>query len=268
MRLIKLTYGRSTARLAATLASVALVVTLLAACGGAQDHRGRVIARVGTTTITESTLHHWMATLVSYGYFEAVGAPAPKGLASDPPNYATCVSAAQALQRRTGSASAATSTAKLTAAQLATKCRQLYHSVGLQALSSLISVLWGVGQAAELGQAVSSQEVAHRARELQFERYPTPRSLQTYLSNSGLSLTDFRYMIKNDLLSSLVLNGFKREAGAGGQQAVVSLINASNVRWKAKTSCSSSYLVWQCRGFNEAARTPPSVAVLLEEISK
>jgi hypothetical protein len=251
-----------------------LVATLVAGiiisgCGGTGPGEGKVIARVGATPIPEATLRHWTATWIKDDYYQALGRQAPAGLASDPPDYASCVRAARSLRRDTSKG-----TSPLSTAQLRKKCRQLYRSAGLQALSYMVSTIWRAGQVRELGHAASAEDIARAMRRTVSEKYPTTKALQTYLAHSGFSRADFFYTVKTELLSTRFLDALTEKLGgtAGqGQQdqkALARLIEQSNAKWKARTTCGTGHLVWVCRDYSGSSGEPPSVSVLVEQLAQ
>jgi hypothetical protein len=121
----------SKSRLAAIVITTVLVALLAAGCGSSSGSSGTVVARVGGATITEATLDHWMATFVRGDFYQATGGlKAPAGLATDPPNYSSCVSAAKTLAPSPSSGKLI-----LTSTQLERHCRALVKYVRSEALS-------------------------------------------------------------------------------------------------------------------------------------
>jgi hypothetical protein len=249
---------------AAIIVSSVLMGALAAGCGGASGNGDAVVAQVGRTPITEATLNHWMATFVRGDFYQAVGSKAPAGLATNPPNYDSCVKAAKTLAPGPSSGKRI-----LSAAQLEHRCRVLYRDVRHEALSYLISVLWAVGQAAEIGKHVSDQQIQHYLGEIVKEQYKTQQAFTTYLANKGWSLADMQYILKKNILSEQLNTDAKAKASqlGGGKQAFMKVILRRNAQWTAKTNCRAGYVVWQCQEYKpKTTSTEASPAVLFEEM--
>jgi hypothetical protein len=242
-------------------ALVLLVVALICLGGCGRGGGDAVVAQVGANKITESTLHHWVATFIRGDFYQVIGAKAPAGLATDPPDYASCVSAAKTLVPRPGSGKP-----RLNTRQLETRCHELYEAVKLEALSYLISALWTKEQAAQLGHPVTDSEVHTRLQGLIAEKYKTQQAFQSYLRNKGWSLADMNYILKRNLGSERVLEAIRRQAASGGTRAFARVVLRNNAKWTAKTNCRAGYLVWQCQEYKPTSPTTRSPAVLFEEM--
>jgi hypothetical protein len=256
----------SKAMFAAMLASAALAGLLAAGCGGASGASGggdTVVAKVGSTPITESTLNHWVATFVRGDFYEAVGQKAPAGLGTDPPNYPSCVQAAKAIAPSRSSGKRI-----LSKAQLEHRCRVLYRDVAAEALTYLISALWTTGQGAELGKHVTDQEVQRYLSKLVRERYKTTQAFAEYLASKGLSVADMQYLLKRNLLAEQVGREVRAKAQKlGGQQALIKSIAELNARWTEKTHCRAGHLVAQCHEYTAGSNsTESSPAIIFEEM--
>jgi hypothetical protein len=248
--------------LAVGLSSIVFAGLAVVGCGGTAGNGDPVVAQVGSTKITESTLHHWMATFVRGDFYATIGTKAPAGLATDPPNYAACVAAAKTIEPRPSSGKP-----RLTGTQLEQKCHALYRDVRSEALSYLISVLWSIGEAGEMGRTVSDREVQKQIDTLITRTYKTQQAFFTYLDNKGWSLADMHYIVKRNLLSQLVNDVAANKAiSQNGQRAFVNMVLRRNAKWTTKTKCQTGYLVWQCKGYKPTAPSDPSPAVLFEEI--
>lgn len=140
--------------LAVSIASLVFLAISLPGCGKSASGADSVVAQVGKSPITESTLRHWAATFLRGDFFSGTGHKAPAGLGTDPPNYAACVAAAKTLTPAPGKP-------KLNATQLNRRCHELYRSVSVEALSFLIGSLWSIGQVAELGERSPTKRFRH-----------------------------------------------------------------------------------------------------------
>jgi len=252
----------------AMIVAGALLGVLSAGCGGASGSSDPVVAQVGRASITESTLNHRVAAFVRSDFYAVNVSKAPPGLATDPPDYASCVRAAKTL------APPASSGKRIfTAAQLERRCHSLYTYVRQEALSDLIYGLWAVGQDAEIGKHVSDQAVQQDLGELVKKHYKTQQAFATYLANAGWSLADMHYNVKRSLLAQQLAADSEAKARklGGGEQALVKVILQRNVKWTNKTNCRAGYVVSQCKEYKAtpASTTPieSSPAVIFEEMN-
>ncbi|MBA3807123.1 MAG: hypothetical protein H0X28_01815 [Solirubrobacterales bacterium] len=245
-----------------------LVGGVLAGCGGASGSSDVVVAKVGNTPITESTLNHWTATFVRGDFYSANSSKAPAGLATDPPDYAVCVKASKTLEPISSSGKPTRS-----AAQLEHRCQVLYKLVRAEALSYLISSLWAVGMSAEIGKHVSDQDVQRYLGGYIKREYRTQQAFATYLANRGWSIADMHYILKRNLLSQQLDPALRHRAAAlgGGERAYGEAYIASISKWTLKTHCRAGDVVARCKGYKaKPAKTGPgeaSPAVILEEIA-
>ncbi len=241
-----------------------VLATGLAACGGSGGAHSTV-AVVGKSTITQSTLNHWMSGVAGSAYLQIIGSRAPAGLVSDPVNYRTCTSAV-------GKAIALSAPAEPTPSsrQLRVKCAQLNSAIREQALSALISALWRTQEGAELGVAVSDREVTQELNRTIATQYSNPAQFRKYLADTDLSLSDYRYLLKRDILANkfaLRLKARVTQLG-GSNQTLARVVKESVAKWTARTSCSPGYTTWQCKQYRSSSNLSPSTAKVLEEVKE
>jgi hypothetical protein len=245
-----------------------LLGTLLAACGRASGSSDAVVARVDGTPITESTLNHWVATFVRGDFYQVNGHKTPVGLATNPPNYASCVTAAKTLAPAPSSGKRI-----LTAAELGRRCHLLYRFVREEALTYLISALWDVGMTEEIGKHVSDQEVEQYLHGLVKRQYKTRQAFVTYLAARGWSLADMHYILKRNLLDQLLTADAEKKANrlGGSEHAMGEILVQREAKWVKKTSCRPGDVVMRCAGWKaKAGPTKPdelSPAVIFEEMN-
>ncbi|HXN39416.1 MAG TPA: hypothetical protein VN892_15370 [Solirubrobacteraceae bacterium] len=270
-----------TTHLLGTLVATSLALAGLTACGSSNSGTatqassdgssgGPIVAQVGSSSITRSTLSHWMATIVGGDYDESLSHPAPKGLVSDPPNYPRCVAAIETI----GPPKTTTETPQQIHSGLVGDCHQLYESLKQQALAYLIQGLWSVAEGAEEGIVVSSAEIQKAFERLKAERYPKEAELAAYLAGREWSVSDELYLIKRDLLDARI--GAKHEQALrktvkGGREAleraVLELAIHNQKNWIAKTSCSPGYVVIsECKQY-KGPETNGAPDALLEQIT-
>jgi len=244
------------ARLTSMFVAVSLTAVGLAACGGGTSDN--VVAQVGGTPITKAELNHWMTAMAGGDFYElAAGRTVPLGLVSEPPNYAGCVSRLEAEARPSKGQ------IKPTAAQLLTKCRELYQRIKQQALSFLVDAQWTIGLYAEEGVKATDGEVKQMLDRMKAEQFPQEPALQTYLVGRRRSMADELLYLKINLLSRKMLQ--KVEAGG---KPVLAKLTAGGQRWTAKTTCRAGYVVKHCKQYKgEPSSSTPPASVLLEQIA-
>ena len=248
-----------------TLAAL-LLLTLclgLSACGGSGD--GQTVATVGKSTITKSTLNHWMSTVVGGDYHQVVGRRAPAGLVTEPADYPRCVSAAE----RVVASSTATPKPSYDHAQLLQKCHQLHKALKEQALSYLIAVLWRAEEGKEVGESVSDRELDQRVSEIRYKEYANPAQFDRYLAERNWTIGDERYLLKRNMLDDKYLARLKAQVAklGGNEQAYGRLVRENVAKWTSKTSCSPGYRAWQCKQAASSKEARPSPSQLLEYLS-
>jgi parvulin-like peptidyl-prolyl isomerase len=246
-----------------SLLGLSVAITLLAvAVDGCGTSKSQTVATVGKSTIDTVVLDHWMNVVMGNVYSQLTRTAAPAGLVSAPPRYSACVSAS----RRIGSGSTASSLPST--AELRMKCRQLDAAIKEQALSELLSVLWRVEEAAQLGVRVSEREVSRQLQETAYKEYASPAQFRRELAEKHLTLTDMRYLIKRDLLAGKFQERLQRHAGAlgGGEQTYARLANENTAKWTARTDCKPGYLAWQCKQFGSSKEASPTATQVIEQL--
>lgn len=229
----------------------------LSACGGGSSSDD-VVAQVGSTAITKAEVSHWMSTLAGGDFYEISHKHmVPAGLVSEPPNYAACAARLEA------AASSLSGRSKPTAAQISSKCRQLYQALRLQTLEFLISSHWLMGLYLEEGLTATDAETTKLLNQIKADQFPE-EDLQKYLARRRRSLSDERFIVKLDVLRQKA----QRKLEAGGKQALAKFTEAGQ-RWTAKTNCYAGYVVQHCRQYKGSPTIPAtaSPAVLLEQVA-
>ena len=252
------------------LACIVLAVGVLfaAGCGGAssssRSSAGDVVAQVGETPITRPMLSHWMLTLGGGDYYQLSHKHTlASGLVSDPPNYAGCVTQLEAVRSRPAAGKTG-----LTAAQLLTKCRQLYQGLKAQALEYLIGAQASINAYREVGVTATHAEVMHFYQKIKAEQFATEAAQREFFTARHLSLADELFVVKLDLLDQKIQQRLSR----GGKAQVAKLVDAS-AKWTADTNCQPGYVVRHCKQYttatqaSEASTNAPSPAVLMEQVA-
>jgi hypothetical protein len=224
------------------LLMIALVVTLSTGCG--QEAAGGVAVRAGETSITRSTVEHWISVVAG----EGTTAPVP-----DPPNYTTCVAQLRGSQLRQAGGQQSPSTL-----DLKRDCRARYEKYKLKALYFLISFDWVEAEAAELGIKLDDSTVK---RQLALIQSPSARR---FLIGTRGTIGDELKRVRLSLLESQVQHKLETQLGTKGlsvaqrQLALIRFGMRFVKMWTARTSCGAGYVVPLCRG-----RTTPAVAPTL-----
>jgi hypothetical protein len=237
-------------------------VTLVASCGGG-DPSGDIVAQVGNTPISRALLNEWMEAVTGGDYFEHLSKVAPRGLATDPPNYPRCIATAEKIAVRS-----ANGRLEATRAQLASKCRQLYQALKEQALALLISIFSRVGEGAEHGLHVSKAEVNKFFESVKARQFPTQADYQTYLAQRDWNQSIETLQLERNIITTKIQDKFQA-SGPNGQQALIRFLINGMKKWTAKTTCRPGYVIAGCREYNSSQKTSttaPAPAPLLEEL--
>jgi hypothetical protein len=248
----------------ATFMALAAVAVLACARTGGPV----VVARVDGTPITRATLSHWMAVIVAGDNLEHVGRRAPGGLVSDPPDQRACRSAIESMgqPKEQGRASREEK-------RLAMQCHELHAGVAQQTLSFLIHGMWSAKESAQLGIVVGDREVQQRLEKVKAEHYPTNAAFEKFLSDSGLTLSDERLLIRQSLQMERLEVWHRHSLSgkvSGGEALERALIEGDAQRlqmWSKRTRCSPGYDVQECTGFKALNRSVTPPALLLEQIA-
>ena len=247
-------------RLLTAVALVSGCLVGLVGCGG-DGPSGDVVAQVGKTAIDRATLNEWMESVAGGDYFEHVHKVAPRGLVSDPPNYARCISTADKIVPKSASGQP-----EMTRTQLAGKCRQLYRALKEQALSLLISIDSRIGEGAERGLDASEAEVSRLFARIKAEEFPKESEYQAYLAQRDWTPSVEIFQLKRNIITSKIEPKFQG-AGTGWQRAYALSLVAGIKKWSMKTTCRPGYVVSGCKEYKPSATSPTAPALLLEELA-
>ena len=83
-------------------------------------------------------------------------------------------------------------------------CAALYQQLLTRALGPLISADWVIGEARELGVAVSAAQVRHRFEEASDGAFPTEAKFQKFLGQSGENIPDLLFNLEQDMLDTRI----------------------------------------------------------------
>lgn len=256
----------TTRSISAPLVSCLIVIVIgLTACGGGGS-RGDAVATVGGTAITKPELNHWMSTLTGGDFYEVSHQhTVPAGLVSEPADYPACVASLQAAEAkaRTGQAKLTSAAPKATAAQLLTKCRQLYIALRLQAIAYLVNAHWTFGVYADLGLTASDGELKRTLEQVKAAEFPKPGQFERYLAGNRRTLADEYVVLRLNVLSQKL----EKRAHYQGTKPVIRKLSEVGRKWTAKTDCQPGYVVPHCRQFKKWRTIVADPAVLLEQVA-
>jgi hypothetical protein len=241
------------------LLAIPLALLALSGCGGSS---GSVTTIQGDSgAISRPMLDHWMRAMAGSDFRQNIGTKGPKGLVSEPANYAECEAAAAKVIPRTY-----TGKLKLSKSEINQKCHQLYNSIKAQALSFLISVQWAVTEGKEQGFTVSEALLHKEFARYRKQFYPTEALLKRYLEERHWQLSDILYQLKRNILVRDILPAFeaKVKKAGGGDAIYAKLATERYNRLVSKTSCKSGYVVPNCKQYAGPPSVEPSPDVILE----
>jgi hypothetical protein len=235
-----------------------LALLTLGACGGSD---GITHIQGSSETITKPMLDHWMRADVATDFRANIGTKAPTGLAAEPANQSECAQAAKTVIPRSY-----TGQSKLTDAEIAQKCHQLYIAIRNQAMSYLLSAQWTKLEAKELGVRLSEPELHKEFLRSRKETYGNQATFLKYMRERRLVLSDVLYLLTRNILVTRILPKFEaRVKHAGGGEKVYAKL--ALVRYHgliAKTSCKAGYVMEDCKEYREPPTPLSSPDVILE----
>lgn len=212
------------------------------------------MVRVGGDPITKASLNQWMSILGGGDFYELSHITIPKGLVSEPLDYARCT------------ADLTTLAPKLDAKQLRAKCLLLHQALRLQTLGYLIGAQQEFGEEGEVGARVTGGEIQRALKAVKAEQFPTEAEFQQYLAERDWTPSVERFIIKRDLLSEKTAGVLSKRFSS--QAAAIAYLNVLKKRWIARTSCSPGYVVLHCVEYKPGTpeSTIPPPANLIKEV--
>jgi hypothetical protein len=252
---------RKPARTSLLLALAILALIAAGGCGGGEKSLAQidgVPAKIG-----KATLDHWMRAMAGGDFRASIGTKGPRGLVSEPANYPECEAAARKIIPRTF-----TGQLKLSSAQIAQKCHELYNSIKAQALSFLISVQWTVIEGAEQGLKISNADLQREFARYRKQAYPTEADLHRFMAERQWVLSDVLYQFKRNVLVTAILPGFeaKVKKAGGGEKLYTKLALERYKALIAKTRCVQGYVVPNCSEYHGPPTVPPAPNAIFEEL--
>jgi foldase protein PrsA len=228
----------------------ALAALGVASCGGSSS---QVLVRVdGVGTVTRSSLQHWMRVEAVLTHELIPTRPAPAGVLPDPPGYSACIAYLKQAAAKLGQ-----SPAQLTHSALKTRCSQAEHELEMGTLSKLISWYWTIGRGESLGIQVSDAQVRHRLAEVISAGTLYGKNFNRYLELTGESRADIllrsrvqAYEVQISSRALKLVSTLPKSLSESQRQDWVNALNETVVKtWRAKTTCSTGYVVSSCKQY-------------------
>jgi hypothetical protein len=244
--------------LAAALAAL-IPILLLAGCGATSDSITHIEG--SSQRFSKPMLDHWMRAVVANDFRTSIGTKAPRGLVSEPADYAECAEAAKKVVPRTY-----TGKLKLTDAEISRKCHELYRAIKAQAMGYVLSVQWVILQARQQGLHLSAAELHREFLRFRKEAFGSPARYLKYLHERGMVLSDTLYQLRRNVFVTWLLPKFKERVkrAGGGLKTYARLAFARYHGLIAKTSCKAGYVMEDCKEYRAPATPAPSPDAIIE----
>jgi foldase protein PrsA len=171
-----------------------VVAVGISACGS--NVPGNSVADVSGNPISNVAFKHWMFVVAKGQAQSTPGAPLV--VPTDPPSFNGCV--AQVRKQ-------VPTLAKVPDKQLKATCKQLFTSLSNQVLDFLIRGYWYQALAAKERVKVTNAQVQQQLnRDIQRQFGGSQTQFKNYLTQSGQTLQDVRYIVRINLIRSKLIN--------------------------------------------------------------
>jgi parvulin-like peptidyl-prolyl isomerase len=223
------------AKLLAIFVVLAAVCLSAVGCGGSSDP---VVARVGSYTITNADVEHWIRIEAGTSQNAGNKRRLAKGQIPVPPDYADCVALLLA---------DATTKVKPSRRALKARCAAKHDTLKKTVLSILISYYWEKGEAARRGVRVSDAEVAQYIRKL----FQSEARLQAHLRAAGEHYADEQLLVRSKLLAKKLASHSARNARTTNERNrdIQRYVVEQTAEWTPQTSCTRGYVVPGCKQY-------------------
>jgi foldase protein PrsA len=181
------------------VACCAAIVTAVAVggCGGGAS--SNAVATVGSASVQKNQVAHWMTVANNSSFIGTGTAPTPIPV---PPSYTACITAHGA-----GSSSTTTVVAAAEAA-----CATSYNTLLSTVVEFLVQAIWIQGEAVDRGVHVTTAQVVKNFNSERKKEFPTAAKFNTFLAESGETVTDLQWRIRLNLLQTAIVNKIKAQA--------------------------------------------------------
>jgi parvulin-like peptidyl-prolyl isomerase len=177
---------RISRKLAALGAFFVLAAATVAGCGSSNSVGGNSVAVVAGNQISLKSYKHWsyVAAKGNAAQEAQQGESVPVVVASDPPNFKSCIQQARAQvpQLKTTSAK-----------ELKSDCGQLFSQSNSQVMGLLVESAWYQADAHKLGITVTQKQIDAAYAKTKKQNFPTKQEYTAYLSETGMTDADFRF---------------------------------------------------------------------------
>lgn len=227
----------------------------IAACGSGM--RSRAVIEVRGHAISRAAFAHWMSVTAIRDYELLPRGPVPSWVLPDPPHYKICIAHLRAATSP-GSASAP----RPTSIAAKTQCQRRFRELRRQVLTSLTTAEWLISEGEELGLKVTAADVRARFETAKKNLFANEAAFRRYLANTGETVADQLFRAEVKVYSARLEERVRAELRAGkiGQRALARRATGFPRKWAAETSCSSGYVLPNCKQYKGAS--PPATEVL------
>lgn len=242
---------------ARNLSAIAAVTVVAAAgaagCGTSAD----VVAEVNGAAITKPVLDHWLHILAVRSYQLHPLTPVPAGIVPDPPRYSSCIAYLKTLGTAKRSALPYLNVEK----PLRTRCKEQYEQLRAQALRSLITADWLIGEGKARG-FVASESAIRKFYEMSWKNgYASRAEFLKSLANAGETISDQLFRAKVKVFSAQIEKQYAvNGVAATNNPALGRFLIGFPTKWTAKTSCRKGYVVPNCKQYK--GKVPPEAVLM------
>jgi hypothetical protein len=135
---------------------------------------------------------------------------------------------------------------------LRSSCQKRYEAVRTHMITILISFQWMAAETKAHGITVSEAEVEREFERFRSEVYGTPAQFERYLKYTGETRADVLLISRINLVSTKLRNKLIKTEGIPGASK---FYHELPIRWAAKTSCQSGFIVPDCKQY-KGSRAP------------
>jgi len=198
---------RISRKLAALGALFVLAAAVVAGCGSSSSVGGNTVASMAGNKISLKSYKHWSYVSVKQSAAEeaAQGEQVPVIVASDPPNFTSCIKQARA------QVASLTSTSDKA---VKSDCEKLFAQDNTQAMSLLVEAAWIQAEAAKRGITVTQKELNKVLAAQKKAEYPTAAEQKEYLSETGETDADIRFLARVNTLYSKLAKPYSKKVTA------------------------------------------------------
>lgn len=228
----------------AALTIVVIAVLGVANCGDATA--GSAVVKVGQNVITKTMLTRWLHITAVRDYQLHPLAPAPRGLVPDPPAYRLCIAYLRAL-----AAKPLTPPSSHDGGNVKGQCEARYQALRKQALGSLITCLWLLGEGKARGLVATDKAVRQYFERTWKGEYATRAEFEKSRVFAGETLSDRLFRAKVKVISAEIEGQYhaKNLQNVAQNPALLKFLAEFPKKWAARTDCRKGYVVPNCKQY-------------------